>query len=512
LTQLVSAELIYRHGMPPHATYLFKHALVQDAAYGTLLREPRRGLHARIATVVEGQFPEIVTTQPERLAHHFDAAGLTAPAIDYYHRAANRAMAASANAEAIVHLKRGLELIASIPASAERSSRELDFRLALGPPLMATQGWGSAEAEANYARARVLGSEVGESAELFRSLVGLWVYEVCRPDRPDARRPLEVSQELLTLAAKLGGDDLGLLAEYVACVSCHWAGRFTCTRSHAAQVVVLYDPERHRGPKSFMMDPAMVAMSFESMSLWYLGYPERAHQRGLAALSMDRTVAHPFSLCWVLWQEVCLRILRGEPELTAARAKAHLALAREQGFPLDNAVASMFEIWREAQATGRCEDDRAEAFRNAQSEAMTLGFSATAPIFATLFAQCLEKHGKAEEALAVLEAAVVQIGSTGYNVWEPEVHRVMGDLFLQRNPSTPDQAEFAYRRAVERARSQEAKSWELRAATSLARVWRDQGKRDEARDLLTPVYKWFTEGFDTSDLKEAKALLQELAA
>jgi predicted ATPase len=446
------------------------------------------------------------------LAHHFDAASLIDPAIDYYRRAANRAVAASANLEAIIHLKRGLELIASLPASAERSSRELDFRFALGAPLIATQGWGSVESEANYARAKVLGSEIGESAELFRSLVGLWVYEVTRADRPDAGRPLEASQELLTLAAKLGGDDVSLLAEYSGFVSCHWAGRFTETCLHAAQVLGIYDPEHHRGPKVFMADPAMIALSFESMSLWYLGYPDRAHQRGLAALSMDRAVAHPFSLCWVLWQEVCLRILRREPELTAARAEAHLALAREQGFPIDCAVASMFEIWREAQATGRCEEDRIEAFRNAQSEAMTLGFSATAPIFATLFAQCLEKKGHAEGALAALEAAVVQIDSTGYNVWEPEVYRSMGDLLLQLNSSAPGKAEVSYRRAIERARSQEAKSWELRAAVSLARLWRDQGKRDEARDLLAPVYGWFTEGFDTLDLKEAKALLDELNA
>jgi predicted ATPase len=154
LVQLVNAELVFQRGKPPDAEYTFKHALVQDAAYRTLLRSRRQQLRARIATVVEGQFPEIVTTQPEWLAHHFDAAGLTAPAVDYYHRAANRAMAASVNAEAIVHLKRGLELIASLPASAERSSREFDFRFSLGPPLIATQGWGSAEAEANLRELR----------------------------------------------------------------------------------------------------------------------------------------------------------------------------------------------------------------------------------------------------------------------------------------------------------------------------------------------------------------------
>ena len=172
----------------------------------------------------------------------------------------------------------------------------------------------------------------------------------------------------------------------------------------------------------------------------------------------------------------------------------------------------MFEIWREAQATGWCEEDRIEAFRNAQSEAMTLGFSPAAPIFEILFAQCLQKKGHAEGALAALEAAVVQIDSTGYNVWEPEVYRSMGDLLLRLNSSASAKAEVSYRRAIERARSQEAKSWELRAATSLARLWQNQGKRQDAYELLAPVYGWFTEGFDTEDLLEAKALLAKLAS
>jgi predicted ATPase len=281
--------------------------------------------------------------------------------------------------------------------------------------------------------------------------------------------------------------------------------------SHAARVRLLYDPERHRGPKILITDPAMSALAIESLALWSLGYPERASERGLAALAMDQTVAHPFSLCVAVRCEAWLRIHRREPELIAARTKALLAVAREQGFAYDCATGSMLEIWHDAWVTGQCADDRIEAFRSARAELRRIGIRWALGMWHALFSECLEKHGNTDEALTELEAAVVHFERPGSDVvWEPEVHRLMGDFLLRRNPSAPDRAEVSYRRAIERARSQEAKSWELRAATSLARLWRDQGKPAEARDLLAPIYDWFTEGFDTLDLKDAKALLDSL--
>ncbi len=508
LDRLVRAELLFGRGEVPEAVYTFKHALVQEAAYASLLRERRRTLHAHIAQALEGAFPEVAETQPELVAHHYAAAGLTAPAIDYYRRAAERAMAASANAEAIAHLTKGLELIASLPESLERNSREIDFRLALGTPLMATRGWTSAEAEAAYTRAKELCAGAGDTPELFRSLVGLWVYHVLQPDLETAS---ELSRELFNLAAKLGSDEFRLLAELSGCITCCWSGRYASVPSHAARVRVLYDPERHRGPKIYVMDPAMAALVYELLALWCLGYPERASERGLAALAMNQTLAHPFSLCHALRFEAQLRIHRREPELMAARTKALLMVAREQGFAFFCAAGSMLEIWHDAWVTGQCADDRVEAFRIALAELRRMRFGASLGMWQALLSECLEKHGNTDEALEALEAAVVHFERTGDVTWEPEVHRLIGDLLLRRNPSAPDRAEVSYRRAIERARSQEAKSWELRAATSLARLWRDQGKRTEARELLAPIYGWFTEGFDTPDLKDAKALLDELA-
>jgi predicted ATPase len=259
------------------------------------------------------------------------------------------------------------------------------------------------------------------------------------------------------------------------------------------------------------MDPAMVALANESLALWCLGYPDRASERGFAALAMGQTVAHPFSLCVALRFEAWLRIQRREPELIAARTKALLAVAREQGFAYYCAWGSMLEIWHDAWVTGQCADDRIEAFRSALAEIRRIGSRIWLGFYHALLAECLEKQGNTDEALTALATAVVHFERRGSDaLWEPEVHRLMGDLLLRRNPSAADRAEISYRRAIERARSQEAKSWELRAATSLARLWRDQGKPAEARALLAPVYGWFTEGFDTLDLKEAKGLLEEL--
>jgi predicted ATPase len=509
LDRLVRAELVFGRGEPPEAVYTFKHALVQEAAYAGLLRERRRQLHARIAEALEAAFPEVAETQPELVAHHYAAGGLHAPAIDYYRRAAERAVAASANAEAIAHLTKGLELIGSLPEPSERISREIDFRLALGTPLSAIRGLGSVETQAAYSRAKELCAGAGDTPELFRSLVGLWLYHLSRPNMETAS---ELSRELFDLAARLGSDEFRLLAELAACATCFWSGRYASVPSHTARVRVLYDPERHRGPKIYFMDPAMGALAIESQALWCLGYPERASERGLAALAMGQTVAHRFSLCWALRCEAWLRILRREPELMAARTKAYLAVAREQGFAYECAIASMLEIWHDAWVTGQCGDDRTEAFRSALAEGRRMGFRLHLGLWHALFAECLEKRGNADESLAALEAAVVHLERRGSDaIWEPEVHRLMGDLLLRRNPSAPDPAEASYRRAIERARSQEAKSWELRAAASLARLWRDQGKPAEAGALLAPVCGWFTEGFDTLDLKQAKALLEELA-
>ncbi len=370
---------------------------------------------------------------------------------------------------------RGLVRIELAPGEIRPQQKQ---HIAVEDGVIAVRGWTSVETQAAYTRVKELCAGAGDTPELFRSLMGLWVYHAMQPDLETAS---ELSRELFDLAAKLGSDEFHLLAEYAACTTCFWSGRYTSVPSHAARVRVLYDPERHRGPKIYPIDPAMSALAFESLALWYLGYPERASERGLAALSMAQTVAHPFSLCLALFREAWLRIQRREPELMAARTKENLMVAREQGFAAYCEMGSMLEIWHDAWVTGQCADDRIEAYKSALAEFRRIGDLILLGLWHVLFVECLQKQGNIDEALTALEAAVMHCECTGDAQWEPEVHRLMGDLLLRRNPSTPDRAEASYRRAIERARSQEAKSWELRAATSLARLWRDQGKPAEAR-------------------------------
>ena len=293
LDRLVRAELVFGRGEVPEAVYTFKHALVQEAAYASLLRERRRTLHAHIAEALEGEFPEVAETQPELVAHHFASAGLPAPAIDYYRRAAGRAMAASANAEAIAHLTRGLELINSLPESSERISREIDFRLALGAAHINTSGYTSPQTGATYTRAKELCAAAGETPDSLRSLVGLWCYHVNRAELTTAAG---LSGELLALAAKLGSDEFRLLAEFAACVQSFFQGQWASTRTHAEQVVALYDPERHGGQRLSFMDPAVLSLSLDAWGLGSWAIPIR-RMRGFSLASPSLAPARTRSAC-----------------------------------------------------------------------------------------------------------------------------------------------------------------------------------------------------------------------
>ena len=265
LAQLVAAGLVVSLGTSRVTAYTFKHALVQEAAYSTLLRERRRELHARISTVLESEYPEVARTRPEVLARHCAAAGLNTEAIGYYRRAAAQAMAASANAEAIAHLTRGLELLQSLPASPERHARELDFQTALGAPLVATRGWGAPETEAAYARARQLCEAMGDTPELFQSLMGLCFFNLVRARLEVAH---ELSQQLLGLAARLHDDELTMEARYTFGVTLYWLGKPMAAVGHLEQGLVMYDAERHRGHAvAYGQDPRLQPHSTVSGSL-----------------------------------------------------------------------------------------------------------------------------------------------------------------------------------------------------------------------------------------------------
>jgi class 3 adenylate cyclase/predicted ATPase len=502
LADLVRAELIFRRGTPPDAEYTFKHALIKDAAYSTLLRARRQQLHARIAATLEDHFPEIVTAQPALLAQHCTEAAQNEKAVRYWLKAGQQAVTRSAMVEGVTQLQKGLDLLSSLPHSPERQQEELQIRVALGPALVATRGYAEPIVAETYARIRELSAGLGQGAELVSSLMGLWVYHLVRAE---LRTASSLSQELL-LAARGSRPEFGIQAHAAAIATAFWRGNPVDVPSHAEQVLALYDPERHRGHKLYWEDPAIDALCYSGMALCLLGYPDRAQEKSKAALQLGPTIGHSFSLCTAMWWSAILSQMRRDLELASTLARSTRTLAHEQGFAAYAIVSPIITAWYDTCVSRVC--DGSEEIKKAIAAYQSIGAEAILTVMRTLLADCHAAQGRSDEALAVLADALVRVNRTGEEIWEPEIRRGIGEL-LSRNDASA--AERAYQEAIARARSQRTKWWELRASTSLARLWRDQGKRSEARDLLAPIYGWFTEGFDTPVLKEAKTLLEELA-
>ncbi len=319
LHQLVEAEFLYQQGLPPQATYRFKHALIQDAAYQSVLRSTRQQHHQRIAQVLETRFPETAETQPELVAHHYTEAGRTEQAIPYWQRAGQRAVERSANLEAVAHLTKGLEVLATLPDTPERAQQELLVQTTMGPALMATKGYGSPEVLRTYARARELCQQVGETPQLFQVLRGLWYFYLIRLELRTAR---ELGEQLLTLAQHVGDSALLLESHYALGNTLNYLGEFAAARAYLEQGIALYDPQRHRAHAfRYGQDPGVACRSYAAVTLWWLGYPDQALQRSHEALTLAREVAHPFSLAYVLFFAALLHHFRREGQLTQERAE-----------------------------------------------------------------------------------------------------------------------------------------------------------------------------------------------
>ena len=340
LHQLVEAEFLYQQGLPPQATYLFKHALIQDAAYQSLLRSTRQQHHQRIAQVLEARFPERCETQPEVLAHHYTEAGLAAQALPYWQQAGQRAIQRSANLEAVAHLTRGLEVLATLPDTPERAQQELVVQTTLGPALAVTKGQAAPEVLHAYTRARELCQQVGETPQLFQVLRGLWYFYLHRVELGTAR---EMGEHLLTLAQRVGDPALRLEAHYALGNTLNYLGEFAAAQAHFAQVIALYDPQQHHAHAYlYGQDPGVVCRHYAAVTLWYLGYPDQALQRSQEALTLAQELAHPHSLAFALIFAAWVHHFRREWPLTHARAEATIALAAEQGFGVYTAMGRIF--------------------------------------------------------------------------------------------------------------------------------------------------------------------------
>jgi tetratricopeptide (TPR) repeat protein len=504
LDELVSSELVFRRGTPPKASYSFKHALVQDAAYGSLLKSRRNILHARIAAALEDKFPEMVAATPELLGHHWTAAGQGEPAVRHWLQASKLAAERSADSEAVAHLTRGLEAALLLPEGLYRDMAELDLQVAMGTRLMSLRGWTAPEVVRTWARARELCDRTGDVERLATVLWGQCVVQYLSADFPTA---LETASEALEWAEGrdhlkekiIGHRTLGHILTHLA--------RFEQARWHLEQTATL-GVKAHEGTfVGHAYEPVITSRTYLARCLLHCGYPDQCSRLLDQALAEAERMVHLPTIAFVLFQTVELGYERRQPEMTQIGLKRLIPLAREQGYEQWLAIAVALEGWikttegeSEAGCLGIREGTKAwESIGNLLMRPFLLGMLADAYVLA----------GRGEKALRAADEALDFITAKGEVLWEPELHRLSGDAWLLL-PDSMTEAETCYTRALEVARRQGAKLVELRASTCLARLWIEQDRRAAAYDLLTAVYGWFTEGFDTPDLKDAKALLDEL--
>jgi predicted ATPase len=505
LSQLVSAELIFRRGMPPDAEYTFKHALVQDAAYSTLLRSRRQQIHARIVQVLEEQFPATSETGSALLAHHCSHAGFVEKAISYRHRAAQQATARSAMVEAVAQLTQGLELLADLPGGAERDELEIDLQVALGAAFIATKGFAAPEVERAYERARELCRQRADHPQLPTVLSGLHWYHQHR-----SGVAYDVAAELLGLAERRQDPAARALGHYRFAVSALFSGNHQLAVAHFEHALAFYDLADRRSPVFLpLSDIRVAAINFIPLIMLWRGDLDQAAMRSGTGLAAAHELGHAYTLSHVLHLNCWLHQHLGDPTTVRERAEAALNLTAEHGFSLWEQNAVFWGGWVLA-AAGEFTAASVQ-MRDAIATFQAMGVVNQLPFLLGLLADVHAQAGSPTQALALLTEALAIVERTQERWFEAELHRLSAEALLAGSPRDVAEAEASLRRALAVAREQGAKFWELRAAITLARLWHDQGKLSEAVKLLAPIYGSFTEGFDTLDLKEAKTLLDELA-
>ncbi len=507
LSQLVEAGLLYQQGALPQATFIFKHALIQDAAYQSLLKSKRQQYHRHIAEVLERQLTGMVDSQPELLAHHMTEAGLYERAVVCWQKAGEWAMQRSANVEAVSHLTTARKLLKNLPRTPERTPQELTLLLALGAALTVTKGWATPEAEDVYTRARVLSQQEGDTAQLFPVLLAMHRFYALRGELQLSH---EVGEQLLRLAQRTDDPTLLLPAHVAHGYNCFFRGDLTLAREHLEQGMTFYDAQQHKFWLSrWGEDPGIVGLGFGALSLWSLGFPDRALAWSGEELALASKTTHSFSLAFSLWVAARLHQVRGEVNAVEERVKTLMAFSTEQGFLAWIGHGMILRGWTLCMR-GQAGEGIAQMQQGLAAE-RSAGANLHRTHYLALLAEAYGASGRHEEGLTTIDDAIAIAEKTGEGYSEPELHRVKGVLLLQQSTRDERESETCFLRALDNARRRRAKSLELRAAMSLARLWQSQGKKMEARRLLGEIYGWFTEGFDTADLQEAKALLEALA-
>jgi class 3 adenylate cyclase/predicted ATPase len=508
LGQLVEAGLIFQRGEPPRSSFLFKHGLLQDAAYSTLLRGPRRSLHARIATSIEEIFPEIAESQPELVARHRTEAGLRKPATIYWQRAGELALRRSAGSEAVKHFSSALGILEELPDATERWQQELDLRLGLGTALIIARGFRSLgpEIAGHYARAVILGRALGDDKKLFRAMWGSWYANLITGQTEQA---LEVANELVEVAERLADPDLMLEAYHSRWANSHVLGLNSITLADTQRGIALYDSERHHDHAYDYggHDTGVCAYAHSALTLWVSGFPEQAAQMSAAALELGHRLGHPPSLAHAAWWAATLGQFLRAPAQCREFAELTIRIGREQGsnmfvmcpLLLGWTIFESGNVSQGIQQMGDAVSATRQSARRFYYEYELL-----------VFAEALLKAGQPDRAEQIVQEALDRITASRNLLFEAEAHRLSGMCLAILGGERTAEAETRLLQAIETADRQGALSFKLRAATNLGRIWREQNRHHQAHDLLSRVYSQFTEGLDTPDLKDAKALLDDL--
>lgn len=507
LSRLVEAELLYQRGVPPKATYSFKHALIQEAAYRSLLRSTRRRYHQRIAQALVERAREEIEARPELLGHHLTEAGLTQEAIEHWTRAGQCALQRSAILEAIVHFNKGVGLLALLPESEIRARQELALRLGLGPALLARHGYSSVEVAQAFTRAQELCEQIGDTVQLFFALVGQYFVHIVRANLPKAR---EVAERSLRLAEQLDDRQLLMLAHHMIGALLHWNGQFVESRRMLETAIRLHDPQVDGSLAArFGTDVSTVARAYMGWNLWVFGYAEQSAVYSAEAVDLAKNLGHAPTIahCLVLATGLC--VLRRDPAAAGEQAECVISYARAQGFAYWEACGLVYQGWALSQ-TG-CADEGLARIQDGLARFGAMGASLSIPWALVLLAECFTAAGQLDRGLQSSVEALDAIERADTRLCEAEAHRIRGELLLEHSAANAEQAEHCFHKAIEVARSQSAKLYELRAAVSLARLWQRQAKRAEAHRMLGEIYTWFAEGFGIAELQQAKTLLDELS-
>ena len=511
LTRLVEAGLIDQQGTD-HAIgtkYTFRHPLIQETAYQLLLKSTRQQYHQQIAQVLTEQFPKTAETQPGLLAYHYTEAGLNELAIGFWQRAGQRAIERSANVEAIGHVTRGIELLKTLTDSRKRSQHELILQTTLGPALIATKGYAAPEVESAYTRARELCRQLGETPQLFPVLFGLWLFYLVRGKLQEART---LGEQITELAQSVKNRTFLLEAHRALGATLYYLGELEEAQACLEKGIALYNSQQHQSPAFLhywsLADPGMTCLSYSAAILWFLGFPDAARERVRQALRLANELARPFSKVVALHFAALIYQCCGEGQAVQESAGAEIAIAVESGFPLWAAGGTVLRGWALAER-GQSKKGIAQMHQGLLDWQAT-GAEMLRPYFLGLLAEAYGKAGLAGEGFTVLTEAWEIVHRNGEYLYESELYRLKGELMLMQGEAETD-VEKCFRQAITVAQSKSAKSLELRGVMSLSRLWQRQGKKVEAQMLLQEIYDWFEEGFDTADLKDAKALLDELS-